>query len=79
MTRKIEGKHFSLFMAAGWLVALVLDVIRHGTVLPMVDSALVAYHLYMWWKGGGGDDTKRRLRKLRKKFQPVRRMAPVTA
>lgn len=35
--------------------------------------------LYGWWKNGGGDDTKRRLRKLRKKFQPTRRTAPQSA
>lgn len=35
-----------------------------------------AFALWMWWKGGGGDKTKRRLKSLASKFQPVRRTAP---
>lgn len=41
-----------------------------------VCGGIGAWFAVRWWRGGGGDDTKRRLRKLRRAFQPVRRTAP---
>lgn len=45
----------------------------------LIPAMLTAVNLWMWWRNGGDDDTKRRWRTLKKKFEPVRRTAPVTA
>lgn len=39
-------------------------------------AAWTTYWAWLWWQGGGGDKTKRRLKKLARKFTPVRRAAP---
>jgi hypothetical protein len=71
-------KHlFLLFAFASFLEGVAAWMVVRW-VLP-VDGTLVAFNLWLWWNDGGDDDTKRRLRKLKKKLTPVRRMAPVTA
>ncbi|GAB2331778.1 hypothetical protein [Streptomyces variabilis] len=47
-----------------------------GSILSAAALALALWH---WWNGGGGDGTKRRLRNWRRRFEGVRRTAPVTA
>lgn len=49
---------------------------------PFVASVFAAFGAvaaWLWWISGGGDGTKRRLRRLRVRFAPVRRTAPATA
>lgn len=56
------------------------DILQHRSTFNVCfDAAVFAWCAYMWWKSGGGDDTKRRLRKLKKLFEPTRRTAPVMA
>lgn len=67
-----------LFALVSGGVALV--AIHEGDHLGAVlNSAVCAWHTWRWWNGGGGDDTKRRLRSAAKRFEPVRRTAPVGA
>lgn len=49
--------------------------LRDRPMMAGVSAACAGIAAYMWWHGGGGDDTKRRLRKWRTKFAPVRRTA----
>jgi hypothetical protein len=44
-----------------------------------VTAATLALSLWHWWNSGGGDGTKRRLRDWKRRFEGVRRTAPVTA
>lgn len=75
---RITAKDFFLVLAFTSFVELIAAWLVTRWLVP-VDAALVAVNLWAWWNNGGGDDTKKRLRKLKKKFKPVRRMAPVTA
>jgi hypothetical protein len=61
---------------ACFLLACVLEEWVFGAAWAAV---FVAYCLWRWWNSGGGDDTKRRLRKLKEKFDGVRRTAPATS
>lgn len=56
--------------------ALVRGVCGVIAVLVAVNAAVYAW---AWWTGGGGDDTKRRLRRWRRAFAPVRRTAPASS
>ena len=67
------------WQVVGFAVGLVPEIYCHETVISWIMSAIMAGNVWFWWKGGGGDDTKRRLRDTLKKFQPVRRTAPVTS
>ncbi|MFF0597853.1 hypothetical protein [Streptomyces antibioticus] len=56
------------------------DAIRSGVwPVALVNGAVCAVCLWRWWSGGGGDGTRRRLRRLARRFQGVRRTAPATA
>lgn len=78
-TGRIVKKHYALIMASGWTVNTLASVLEHLHFWAYFSAAFAAWELYVWWSNGGGDDTKKRLRKLKRKFTPVRRMAPVTA
>jgi hypothetical protein len=75
---RITVKDFFLMFALSSLLELIAAWMVLRWMVP-VDAALAVFNLWLWWNNGGDDDTKKRLRKLKKKFQPVRRMAPVTA
>ncbi|QES45217.1 hypothetical protein DEJ49_33295 [Streptomyces venezuelae] len=69
---------YGVFALANALSAL--QNIREGSYGWAVFSAAIsAACAYAWWHGGGGDGTKRRLRRLARRFQGVRRTAPVGA
>lgn len=76
---RINAKQYPLLMAIGWTINTLASVVQHLTFWSYWSAAFTAWELYRWWKNGGDDDTKRRLRKWKKKFESVRRMAPVTA
>lgn len=76
--RRIVSKHFFLGLAVSEFFQTVAAWMALRWMAP-VNAAVVVVNLWFWWNSGGDDDTKKRLRKLRRKFQPVRRMAPVTA
>lgn len=61
------------------LVFMVGSVIDHRTTGALLDSAVTAWYGYRWWTGGGGDDTKKRLRKIARRFEGARRTAPVAS
>jgi hypothetical protein len=44
-----------------------------------VNAVVCGYSLWLWWINGDGDNTRRRLRRLRERFTPVRRTAPAAA
>lgn len=75
---RITAKDFFLVLAVGSFVEMISAWLVLPWMVP-VDAGLVALNLWFWWNNGGDDDTKKRLRKYKKKFKPVRRMAPVTA
>lgn len=78
-TDRIVKKHYALLMTFGWTVEVLVCVLQHRVFWSYFAAIFTAWWLYDWWHSGGGDDTKKRLRKLKRKFQPMRRMAPVTA
>ena len=57
----------------------IKDVMHHDQLWAVIDAACFAWFAWSWWNGGGGDDTKRRLRRWVRKFEGVRRTAPVGA
>ena len=54
-------------------------ILDHSPAWGAFSAAVAALCFWRWWHGGGGDDTKRRLRKWRDAFTPVRRTAPVAS
>jgi hypothetical protein len=77
--RKVDGRRHDLLMAISWLLICAGEAIRHRQGSASIDAAFAGFYLWHWWTNGGDDDTKRRLRKLAKKFQGRRRTAPATA
>ncbi|MFK0172621.1 hypothetical protein ACIQU5_27875 [Streptomyces sp. NPDC090306] len=63
-------------LALAWLLSWLQDVADGRRAVSYVDAALVAWCAWRWWKGGGGDNTRLRLRRLARRFTPVRRTAP---
>lgn len=62
--------------AVYWLLNYFASALEHSALGQVVDAAFFACWAWAWWNGGGGDSTKRRLKKLGRKFTPVRRTAP---
>lgn len=64
-----------------WSVALsgLRDVLKGNAFWAALDAGLMAWFLWAWWNSGGGDGTRRRLRRWARRFQGVRRTAPVAA
>jgi hypothetical protein len=67
--------------ACGWFASsnfcyVVEDIMAHERGWAIWNTLWGAWYLYIWWNGGGGDKTKKRLKKLARKFTPVRRTAP---
>ncbi|MGC5239035.1 hypothetical protein ACPXCH_04555 [Streptomyces albogriseolus] len=50
-----------------------------NSVIAALNSATLALTLWLWWNSGGGDGTRRRLRSWRRRFEGVRRTAPVAS
>lgn len=75
---KANVQRFWMYAAACSLVSGLIDIANSDWTSMWVDAAFMAYDLIMWWFAGGGNDTKRRLRKLKEKFEGKRRTAPVT-
>ncbi len=67
-----------LLMAATNAVFALADFLIREP-LGALNAAACGYYLWAWWRGGGGDGTRRRLRRLRERFTPVRRTAPAAA
>jgi len=64
--------------AIGGAIEIVGYVLLHlPTFFTSVIAAIDAIFIWAWWNKGGGNGTKRKLRKLARKFKPVRRAAPV--
>lgn len=79
MTLKIIAvRNAFLGLAAASALFMIACMLWYPPI-ALVHAVCIAVALWVWWNQGGGDDTKKRLRKLKKKFTPVRRMAPVTA
>jgi membrane protein implicated in regulation of membrane protease activity len=63
--------------AIGGAIGIVGYVLIHmPTIFTSIIAALDAIFIWNWWNKGGGSGTKRKLRKLARKFKPVRRTAP---
>lgn len=63
-------------MALGSALNLPESVLHHSTVYTAMNVAVMIWYGMDWWRNGGGDGTKRRLKKVAKKFEGVRRTAP---
>lgn len=79
MTGRLTMKQSNLTMAVLSTMNTVAAHLIHVLILQYTHAALAAAFWALWWFTGGGDDTKRRLRELKKKFEGVRRTAPVMA
>lgn len=77
MASRIKARTYFGLMSIALALALFGDVTGRSTRNAVIDSALLAWMAYQWWKSGGDDDSKRRLRSELKPFVPVRRSAPV--
>lgn len=69
----------ALYSAAVCLMQGLICMLDQNWFGMWLFAALMAASLILWWISGGGDGTKRRLRKLKEKFEGKRRTAPVTA
>lgn len=78
-TGRISRRTFYALIAASNGVALTASVANHDQGPASINAASMAISAWLWWQDGGGDDTKRRLRRWARKFQGVRRTAPVGA
>lgn len=69
------------YALVAWGVALsgLRNVLGGHALWAAIDAGLTAWVLWMWWHRGGGDGTRRRLRRWARRFQGVRRTAPVAA
>jgi hypothetical protein len=77
LTGRLAG-HRALGLVALGNLATAIDALRaHDQVVVAVNGGVAAMAAWAWWKGGGGDGTKRRLRELGRRFQGVRRTAPM--
>jgi hypothetical protein len=80
---RVRTGNYRRWVAAWYLMADAFfypaDILTHNRTAQLLDAAFGAYWAWVWWNAGGGDDTKRRLRKLARKFTPVRRTAPATS
>lgn len=81
-TRRAEARWGQRPVALAWgstswgvTVACSMEGARVPAVIWTVHAVLWTW---VWWNSGGGDGTRRRLRQLASRFQPVRRTAPVT-
>jgi hypothetical protein len=54
-------------------------VVANSTGIACCSAVCAALALYFWWTSGGDDDTKRKLKKLKERFEGVRRTAPATS
>lgn len=79
MYGRVSYKAASLAIAVIWAIFTLVDAMTGQRAVSYVDAAFCVGYLYQWWKHGGGDDTKRRLRRLKRAFTPVRRTAPSMA
>lgn len=76
----MDLKTYRLSMAISCFLAVAIArSLTHLTTISEINAAIGVIWLWLWWKSGGGDDTKKRLRKLKDKFRPVRRTAPVSS
>lgn len=75
----ISAKQFYLNQSVIFTALTTLDVIAHAHGVTYFDAVVAAVSVWLWWTNGGDDDTKRRLRRLKKTFTPVRRTAPAAA
>lgn len=66
-------------VAVGQGVSLVGYVAGGHHLAAGIAAAGAAFAAWMWWNEGGGDSTKRRLKRCARRFQGVRRTAPVGA
>lgn len=67
------------FMALAGGTCAASAYLAHQWFLGDFYSLIGAAYTWAWWKSGVGDNTRRRLRKLRTAFVPVRRTAPATS
>lgn len=79
ITGRINECQFWGFHAICMLFFMIRNVMAHARIPNVILAVLFAYEVWRWWNDGGGDDTKKRWRRFKKKFEGVRRMAPVTA
>jgi hypothetical protein len=76
LTRRIKVLVMFGWDAVAWGLYTLVMVLRHETGGSCFVAGVTAVFAWLWWANGGGDDTKKRLRKIAKRFEPVRRTAP---
>ncbi|KOU37649.1 hypothetical protein [Streptomyces sp. WM6378] len=79
LTGHLAARHFYALLTLALLIRGIADFLQGNPLHTATDAALTAYYVWRWWKNGGGDDTKRRLRRLARRFTPTPRTPPTTA
>jgi hypothetical protein len=78
ITRRIPWYQLEGLIAVAEFLYALAGLAAGDFVGALACGGVGAWYAVRWWRGGGGDDTKRRLRRLRRAFTPVRRTAPAT-
>ena len=78
--RRPVGRRFNpvgiRLIILGVMTDLVIDAMAHWRLSGAIDAAYLAWIIWLWWNDdGGGDRMKRRLGRLRSRFQ-VRHPVP---
>lgn len=76
---KINRQAYALQGAGNTINSFTSFHYEHDVFNGDFQAVLAGFMLWLWWRNGGGDGTKRRLKKLKERFEGTRRTAPVTA
>ncbi|TDC03570.1 hypothetical protein E1265_36425 [Streptomyces sp. 8K308] len=78
-TKRITFATYNGLLSIAQALAGIQAIRQDAWGLAIWHAALCALFTWFWWHHGGGDGTRRRLRRLARRFQPVRRTAPQAA
>ena len=78
MYRRLNTKQHAILNGTTHCLTTLLAYHAGNVVCAIIYGFDTAFYVWIWWRNGGGDDTKRRLRDVKKRFEGVRRTAPVT-
>jgi hypothetical protein len=60
-------------------MVIAAEIGAHRTLVSCVSAAHAGFGLWLWWYLGGGRGGRRRIRRVLRRFIPVRRSAPQSA
>lgn len=79
MAGRISSRALYGLIAVSQVLNLASAVIERDMFTGSIAAGGFALSAWAWWHDGGGNDTKRRLRRLARRFRGVRRTAPSAA